>query len=604
MLATRDNALEAYLEDYQFAQAPITPTVTAVPGDGRVTLYWDSNAEESFDQFLDGLGRDPNDFEGYRIYRSTDPAFLDPKIITDGFGNTLLRRPIAQFDLINGFEGFHPVDINGVKFYLGNNRRDGGEGASGLAHMFMGEDGTNGITYFYAVTAYDYGSAIDNIPPTETPIRIQRRPDGSIQTGPNVVEVVPSAPVAGYVGAELNELALVQGSTNSEIFYSIIDPREIKDGHRYRITFEDTLILGTTTIPDTLTTKNFTLVDITDSDTLLTRSEAFRDTEEFPLFDDKDRPIGFDLTFVNEDFVAVNRSRTGWNRDEIFPLSVEPYTAPGFKGLRNPADYRIKVVGEGEGQSTELEVRRRVTLPSRPTNVQVVRVLPDGSEVPVDYAFWDLTPVGEADQFATTPASFSAEADQGETDFIIVYEPKVGDDGGDPVITWRFGLQFAVEDRVNPVVGDTAEFVLRKPLRSTDAFEFVAAEPVVDEERARNALDNIRVVPNPYVATNRFEPLNPFTTGRGPRVLKFINLPPQATVRIFTVSGRLVRTLRREEGTNETGADGVSVSDLMNGTLEWDLESSDNLTVAYGVYLFHVEAPGIGEKTGTFAIIK
>ena len=123
MLATRDNALEAYLEDYQFAQAPITPTVTAVPGDGRVTLYWDSNAEESFDQFLDGLGRDPNDFEGYRIYRSTDPAFLDPKIITDGFGNTLLRRPIAQFDLINGFEGFHPVDINGVKFYLGNNRR-------------------------------------------------------------------------------------------------------------------------------------------------------------------------------------------------------------------------------------------------------------------------------------------------------------------------------------------------------------------------------------------------------------------------------------------------------------------------------------------------
>ena len=42
----------------------------------------------------------------------------------------------------------------------------------------------------------------------------------------------------------------------------------------------------------------------------------------------------------------------------------------------------------------------------------------------------------------------------------------------------------------------------------------------------------------------------------------------------------------------------------MNGTLEWDLESSDNLTVAYGVYLFHVEAPGIGEKTGTFAIIK
>src|SRR5690606_30089757 len=108
------------------------------------------------------------------------------------------------------------------------------------------------------------------------------------------------------------------------------------------------------------------------------------------------------------------------------------------------------------------------------------------------------------------------------------------------------------------------------------------------------------VVPNPYVATNRFEQQNPFSTGRGPRVIRFINLPPQCTVRIFSVNGRLVRELSMNEGSNGS----VTSADLLDGTVEWDLMSEDGLTVSYGVYLYHVEAPGFGEKTGTFAIIK
>jgi hypothetical protein len=51
-------------------------------------------------------------------------------------------------------------------------------------------------------------------------------------------------------------------------------------------------------------------------------------------------------------------------------------------------------------------------------------------------------------------------------------------------------------------------------------------------------------------------------------------------------------------------SDPYSAVNLLNGTLDWNLESDDGLSVAYGVYLYHVEAPGIGESTGTFAIIK
>ena len=36
----------------------------------------------------------------------------------------------------------------------------------------------------------------------------------------------------------------------------------------------------------------------------------------------------------------------------------------------------------------------------------------------------------------------------------------------------------------------------------------------------------------------------------------------------------------------------------------WDLVSKDGMDIAFGVYIFHVDAPGIGEKIGKFAIIK
>ncbi len=612
VLASRDNALDAYLQDYQFAQAPITPEVTAVPGDGRVTLYWDDLAEESFDDFLFGIGREPRDFEGYKVYRSTDPAFLDPRVITDGRGNLLFRKPIAEFDRIDEHEGFHPTDINGVKFYLGNNRRDKGEDASGLAHMFVDSTAINGIKYFYAVTAYDYGSAIDNIPPTETPIRIQRLPDGTIVTGPNVVEIEAAAPVAGYMDATLSNtnglIPRTKGSTTSRIRYQIVDPRAVKDGHTYRVTFKDSLKLGSTTAPDTLTTQSFSLIDVTDSQTVINESTAFREGSTFPLFDDFGVPLGFALIFQSEPLVAVNSTLTCWNRDEIcsgpteiFPTTLDPYIAAGFvKGLRNPADYRIKIVGPGEGQSVGLQVRRTITLPARPTNVQVFRVTPDGTEIPVDYAFWDLTGDDFVSPTSTDPASFSVDPQLGESDLIIINETKVGDDGGDKIITWRIGLNFTVTNVRQPQAGDVADIVLRKPFLSTDEFEFTVSAPSAGKANPDSLLAQVTVVPNPYVATNRFEELNPFSSGRGPRVIKFIHLPPEAVVRIFTVGGRQVRELRLNEGVN----DGLSPEALLNGTLDWDLQSEDGLSVSYGVYLYHVDAPGLGETTGTFAIIK
>ena len=236
-------------------------------------------------------------------------------------------------------------------------------------------------------------------------------------------------------------------------------------------------------------------------------------------------------------------------------------------------------------------------LPSRPTNV---RVFNESTGEEVKYAFWDLTGDDFQSPTATTPATFSADPNEAESDRIIIIEPSIGDPGGEDVVTWQFSLNFVLSERENPTQGDVVDIKIRKPFLASDEFVFTTRASAVDEDLARSQLEDIRVVPNPYVVTNRFEPLNPFSTGRGPRVIQFTNLPPQCVVRIYTLGGKLVRAMERNMGSN----DAVSPGDLLNGILEWDLESDDNLTVSYGVYLYHVEAPGIGEHEGTFAIIK
>ncbi|RPH97219.1 MAG: hypothetical protein EHM72_13815, partial [Calditrichaeota bacterium] len=249
-------ASKAYSENYNFAKAPSLPIVRAVTGDKKVTLFWDDFAEQSTDP-LTGL-----DFEGYRVYRSTDPAFRDMNVITDGKGLDLARKPLVQFDLINEYEGYSEIPFvgKGVQFWLGDN--------TGIVHTWTDTTVRNGFTYYYAVTAYDHGSVELKIPPSETNYSITLSPSGDIEEkGPNVVIARPEAPAAGYVAARLDSVKLLSGGTTTgRMGYKIMDPSLIKDGHVYHITFEDTLI-EINNGPDTLRTNYFYLTDVTKADT-------------------------------------------------------------------------------------------------------------------------------------------------------------------------------------------------------------------------------------------------------------------------------------------------------------------------------------------------
>jgi hypothetical protein len=187
---------QIYNANYRFAVPPKLPTATAEAGDGYVRLSWDDVAERGADSVTG-----EEDFEGYRIYRSTDPEFRDPQVISTGTGSGPLGngKPIAQFDLDNDYSGYSNLAIEGVQYYLGTN--------TGLTHTWTDFSAINGQQYYYAVTAYDRGSEAFNFYPSENAIAPTRTPRGGLILPTNVVAARPEPRVLGFRAATADTAA-------------------------------------------------------------------------------------------------------------------------------------------------------------------------------------------------------------------------------------------------------------------------------------------------------------------------------------------------------------------------------------------------------------
>ncbi|TVR79571.1 MAG: hypothetical protein EA412_06185 [Chitinophagaceae bacterium] len=110
------------------------------------------------------------------------------------------------------------------------------------------------------------------------------------------------------------------------------------------------------------------------------------------------------------------------------------------------------------------------------------------------------------------------------------------------------------------------------------------------EEVSKNALDEIRVVPNPYYAYSAYE------TSQLDNRVKITNLPSNATVSIYSIDGKLIRRFQRAIAENVSDGTPVEVVNLDN-SLDWDLRNHQNIQISSGVYIIHINAPGIGERS-------
>ena len=166
---------------------------------------------------------------------------------------------------------------------------------------------------------------------------------------------------------------------------------------------------------------------------------------------------------------------------------------------------------------------------------------------------------------------------------------------GIPKGTWQIAFkQPAQGETIYPTKGDVIRIVVKKPLTGMDVYQLETTQAQMDFEKAKKEfLENVKVVPNPYIVTSGFEVAPPtvFSAGRGERRIYFMNLPPKCTIRIYTMNGELIRTIEHS-------------SNVFNSLEPWDLLTSEGLDVSYGIYIYHIDAGELGEKIGKFAIIK
>jgi hypothetical protein len=357
---------------------------------------------------------------------------------------------------------------------------------------------------------------------------------------------------------------------------TIVDQDAVRFGDTYRVSFHDSADTRYQANTGYYNTSGYDFINMTTSDTLL-RNRPME--ESSPVAD------GLILEFDNDIEIGYNLSRMGWvgnygSDNEQF--NFDPRRVDGYE-TNWIASIEVNSTTNGLLTPDNYELRWSDENVYYPPRFQTATYLRDSLNV-----IGVNLRTGETTELLIVDRNDNGEFDV--ADRLVIMEQLSA-----AVRVLRHNVTFRTpsgENGVEPGEGDVLRIANRKPFAEGDYFQFTTSEATIDEDLAKDELEDIKVVPNPYLAYSLYEPqISNALEGRGERMIKFINLPQKCTIRIFNIRGETIQTLKHDTNTSD-------------GDLNWDLRTKDGLDLAYGVYVYHVEAPGIGEKTGKFAIVK
>ena len=595
-----------YEKDYRFAQPPKMPTVTATAGDGEVILTWDDIADtKTRDPFVGNI----NDFEGYKVYRSTDKYMSDPEIITDGYGTPMFKKPIYQCDLVdrsphnpnetNGMthqcQGFTDFGlVNGAGYNLGDN--------TGITHIFVDNTVQNGRTYYYAVIAYDYGAPEigPGISPSENNVVIELDEAEEIRSiGKNVAVVIPRQPAAGYVApfVETEESVLLGSGSVTPMIRA---QGSLQAGHNYFLTFGVDTVATVSGYDHGIqyVTNEIHIYDETDSSFLAYKEDPvkyvgtnliYRDTLDYWTLN----PIAdistdiFDGMQVKIDpgveTPEYNYDNSGW----ITGNGIMRITPSYLEGIKMPWKYQIVFTDD---DSAYVGVARSGTVRDESgTSIGSDKI----TEPALDFYIQNTSFVDTAGQYELMDVVVH---DVNGNDSVDWFEDRffVGAPAGSRWRATAFVIDFQLAtEETYPNSGDVYEVDWKRPFFETDTIRFsINSDNEINTDLLKTGMDKIKVVPNPYVMTNMMETQvsNPFLNQR--RRLMFTHIPANCSIKIFTVSGILVDEI-------------IVSNEPDNGIIHWDMLTRENLEIAAGMYIYHIKSKITGDsKLGKFAVIK
>jgi hypothetical protein len=469
---------------------------------------------------IDPMSRS-TDFAGYKIYRSTDLGATWGRLVrhNDGsLGPDYVPLAIWRIDGIG-----EPIP-----------------------HTYIDTTLTNGVEYWYSVVAFDKGDTAAGVGVLQT---AYGRPGGDV----NAVSVTPRTNPAGYFEIQNTMTHLFTGAgqkSDGALTAELFDPAKLTT-KEYEVGFTET--------PYTTT---WSVVNRVTGDTLAKElTDQTGSIEEAPLVD------GVRLLLTNGERLPARYAQIGFasGSDTTLHLGKSYGTAASVFDLPLGGDVHFR-------------------------STYQIRFTASGSE---GYSYWDdVTPIQLPFEVWNTTSNQQVIAeiyhldgsnpgwDPRNRDYIVIvnypYDGSAHPEAFPYYDTWFFRLEttdtaFAVGD-VFQVDG--------APLNGAGD-RFAYRTPGVDTEEAAAQMDQIRVVPNPYIARASWESVE------GERRMEFIHLPDQATVRVYSLSGDLVQTLSHEG----------------SGTLVWNMLTSNGQGIAPGLYYFHVDS-NVGTRVGKFAVIK
>jgi hypothetical protein len=591
-------AQAAFDSAFNLPSPPPQPKVNPSVDDAEVLLSWDAASRNNYVE--------PGyTFEGYNVYQGETVAGPWERIATyDEINGTrvIFDRvfDVETGQLIPEYPVAFGSDI-GVRFYHVINQ-----------DAVRGGGLKNGTEYYFAVTAYSYN-------PTGLP--------KVLENAQEVIQVIPQKPAGGTDPSTASAAPVVyqRKDTNRPpatdvVSVEVLNP-DLVTGDIYKVIFEATVPLFSGIVGlDTATVKDsWSLVDSTTGAVKLSGQLNRRGDDDYQVVDGirvrvtgKYFPQFQDGVYLNN----VNPNRRALTGVNFGLAGFFGGAGPGsdfFGGTINPVDH--------PDSFTTVELRFSSTATQKGYRFFRREVASDGSPPPdVGRAYsyggfhdcnlqaWDIvnnvqldiafverlltaddgTILPDAMQPARTDSTWDPSDDAlGDREyFFVIRRPYSDTEKAEiardaAIVDDTLPLMWVLTARLRTATdvvddGDAFQWIWANPATPNDVYSFDTQALIRGNATLAKAnINNIRAVPNPYYTRSSYE-LNQFN-----RRIKFMNLPEVCTVRIFNLAGQLVRTLQK--------------SDATTSVLEWDVLTEAGLPVGSGVFIFHVEAPGVGE---------
>jgi hypothetical protein len=557
------NAQYIYDKGWLLPGPPIASNAVLIPGDNSIRLVWDDLPERTPDPYYE-IANDPAyrryDFEGYKIYKSTDGAnwsLMTQCDLADG-----IMFKIVVETIING-------SLRVVNTQLIYGDTTSGQGIitraydNGVFYSLVDNTVTNGLTYYYRVAGYDLNfvtnpsSAIDTI---------------SLESNPTPVSIRPRWEAPNYTSDTVNIIRVIGDMVHPGVKYrpNIVIPYEVtsdtlkieyagpkyggasnKALYRFTVkTLNDSLVLDTTRFTYTIgTILNQQLPPFGGSATVAVCSIAASSKTYDSIY-----PISGNYSPNRLALLSVFVSRAQW----------------AFRG----SDYKIKWHVSGANRTCEVfdMTNNGVAVPSTRFTLTGSDTLANG------YCFTTAAFSTPSETLTPTKALIYLNCGYIALNHVSSNQP-IGSlidsiaEGDEWFINGYTGNGTAPYYNVLYMVGDPQQ------IRSDTTYKL-----------------KVKVVPNPYIVTNGWE------TNSMDRKLAFTRLPAECTIRIFTMAGNLVKVIEHKDIRNIIDYPNAQPLEL-GGTEYWNLLNEHDQLISSGVYIFHIESK-VGEQIGKFAVVE